>query len=137
MTLIYNTDIFQKFKAMSIQSVDELVVGETVYSNFDPEKPMPVLKIMTDFENRMRGGFVDDTSNNEDPRWVATGPGEWDRFSLHDYNVLASYNPWLLFKTQALARQCAEELEVIFEREAWDDGYDYYRNYDDRDEDEE
>lgn len=115
MALIYNEDIFRKFKDLSIKSVDELVVGETVYSNFDPEKPMPILALITDYQNGLRMERPVSNDDDNDPRWVVTGRDKWDKFSLHDYNVLASYNPWLLFKTQDLARQCAEELQVLYQ----------------------
>lgn len=111
MACVYDENIFAKFKSMSIQSVDALVIGETYYTNSNPEK-FTLRSLETGSQNSKRHGFTDRVHNEDEIGWAVYGPGEWDTMSLRDSNVGASYNPWLIFSREEDAIQCREELVV-------------------------
>lgn len=125
MACVYDETIFAKFKSMSIQSVDALVIGETYYTNSYPGK-FTFRSLETGSQNSKRHGFTDRVHNGDEIGWAVYGPGKWDTMSLRDANVGASYNPWLIFSREEDAIQCREELAVKITSDGeFDDYYDW------------
>lgn len=100
MTCIYNEEIFNKFRALAIQSEDQFVVGKTYYTN-DGQDPFVCLAIR----------------ENNIGKYIVTGTGFHDTMYLNDQNIGSHYNPWLIFENEEDAKRCNEELKVTFESE--------------------
>ena len=123
MACVYDKNVFEKFKSLSVKEVDDLVIGETYYTNSYPES-FTLLALETRKQNDKRHGFNDRTYDEDEIAWAVYGRGEWDTMSLRDSNIGASYNPWMIFAREEDAIQCREELFVKIERDDMLDDYD-------------
>lgn len=120
MALIYNEALFQEFRAKAITKVEDLVIGETYCGNC--ERPFILKEIISDKELWTRRSRLDLISNkSDDPAWIIGDDGFM--ISLHDHNIGASYNPWLIFSDKEISDQCREELTVDFQADSWYDDY--------------
>ncbi|QEP29811.1 hypothetical protein HYP99_gp013 [Sinorhizobium phage ort11] len=115
--VIYDQEIFKKFKALSIQHVSELKVGDTIYSNLTPTMGV-IAKLQTHAEHYADEG-LETSDTNPEIRWVIFEDGSAE--SLNDRNVTNSYNPWMFFKDKETMLKCREELKVGFTPEPYDD----------------
>lgn len=119
--LSYDMEIFSKFKALSVQSVGDLEVGVTYYTN--GRGSFTIAKLLTNSEEYTNEGLVWVGDDADKINWVL--PVDGYSFSLSDRNVGASYSPWLIFKDEAVACQCEKELDIRYmydpELDAWDD----------------
>jgi hypothetical protein len=125
--MMYDTKIFQKHRALAITDVKDLVVGNTYYSNGCNLKSFTIKELLTNQQC-----YALDNSNYQDPNaneigWILTEDG--NTFSLHDKNVGASYNPWLIFDTEQKMMDCIKELVIDWSSDP-DYEYDDYE-YDD------
>ena len=117
MTMNYNWDIFNKYHELAVTKQEDLVIGQTYYTNTYPEQ----ITIQKIYENdiSIRADGIDEA-------------GKETHVYLHDFNVGASYNPWMLFADKQIAKQCEEELRVPFVHDPLDDIFDRdYFDYDD------
>lgn len=125
MSITYNEEIFRKHAAKSIQSADEIKVGDTLYSNFYPAE-FTVFAILTDAEHRRRIDLDASTSDDAAPRWLQYDERDaWRSQSLHDCNIGAHYNPWLLFKNKEDCDACVAELKISFEPDPFEDPWEF------------
>lgn len=112
--MIYDREVFEKFRAIAVTDANQIEVGKTYYSNCR-RGPITVLKILTDKESRIRKELpVDETTDDEKPRWILHGVDTWDTESLWDNNIGASYNPWLLFEREEDMLRCVEEVKISY-----------------------
>jgi hypothetical protein len=124
--LIYNTEIFNSFKAKSIQNASEFEKGKTYFSNSHPGN-FVFYKLLTTDEVYRNIGSECDSAEKHSVNWILTTNGQ--HLSLRDLNIGACYNPWLVFTDEETRDQCEKELVVTFERDLEDmdsiSDYDY------------
>lgn len=120
--MIYDQDYVAAFRKLAV--TDTLIVGETYYSNSYPEQ-FTVKRLLTNTEHYKKCGLVWTHQNGDEIGWFEIENGR--SYSLRDCNINASYNPWLIFKTQTLRDSYASGLVVGYE----DDSLDYFDNVDD------
>lgn len=135
MTLIYDRDVFQKFRALAVTEVSQLVPGKTYYSNY--QSPFTFVRVLTQKEfHSLPGPFnclLSDTDDDVKPKWILAA--DESTHSLSDNNIGTSYNPWLIFEDRETAERCEGELKVTFQRDPFDYQFDDFdHHYDDRDE---
>jgi len=116
MTCVYDKDVFELFKYLAVSNVEDLVVGETYYTNYGDTPEFTVKKIVSTGEFDMMRGFSNYDETDTTPRWIVFGDDEYDYISLADYNVTASYNPWLIFKDREIRDICLDNLIINIER---------------------
>jgi hypothetical protein len=98
----YNESIFQKYRALAITEQKDLVIGRTYYTN----------SWIKQFTLR---GF---TEVGGTP-WFLHSENigdEEQQNSLHDKNIGASYNPWLVFADEATRDACVAELIITYDQ---------------------
>ena len=110
MTMIYDEEIFQKYRALAITDINDLVIGERYYTNDGYD--FTLLELISDKELYRRENFDDWFDRSDYLNWIV--PDKGYPFSLKDHNVGASYNPWLVFDTKETCDQCKEELKIEF-----------------------
>lgn len=121
--LNYDKEMFEVFRELAITDYNDLVVGQTYYTNTYPEKF--VLKdLLTYNQSSMRNGHSKCIWS--DPfkiGWILTEDGT--THSLNDKNIGASYNPWLVFDNECLAILCRKLLKVDFVEDEYDYAYSF------------
>ncbi len=136
MALEYDKDLFELvFRPLAITEVSQLEVGKTYWSNIW-EGPKVLWKVLSDREFDAHRGFI---SSHEDEgrasHWLIFEDGWYQ--STWDANIGASYNAWLIFDNEEVAKECREDMPVrIYSDDEWIDDYiwdDPYL-YDDQDE---
>lgn len=125
MALNYDRDVFEKYKALSVQNASEIEVGMTLFSNSYPEE-FTVLSIETQKQHDIRHEFELKENYKDGPAWLGYGENKFDQVSLSDRNVTSSYNPWMLFKDKETMITCREELTVSYENDPYEFDYDDY-----------
>ena len=143
----YSQEIYRYWRDRAITSADEIQVGKEYWSNSDPRHFRVLRKltyraynIMIQMEQYLKTGewnkdqleFLD----NSRPAWLLVELlqenerpyNQKTTVSLRDRNVGASYNPWLIFPSQELAKACSQELQVTFSTvdSYWEDFNDLY-----------
>lgn len=99
--ITYSQEVVDEYRKKAITDVNDLVVGNTYYSNFFGE--FVLLGILTHREHceavHMAPYGPEDTLDK--PAWflVDNGFGVGHE-SLNDNNIGASYNPWLIFEDE-------------------------------------
>lgn len=125
MPMVYDTEIYNKFRNVAITDVDQLIVGETYYSNCYPDR-FVLTRLLTNREAYRKLGLSWEGASADDIAWFETEDGQ--HYSLHDHNVTQyPYNPWMLFKTKEERDECNLYLKIIFDYDY--DDYDDYRSY--------
>jgi hypothetical protein len=111
----YNESIFQKYRARAITEQKDLVIGRTYYTT----------AWIKQFTLR---GF---TEVGGTPWYLHSENigDEEQQNSLHDRNIGASYNPWLVFADEATRDACVAEL-IITWRPQLSSRFDYYAQSD-------
>jgi len=108
----YDEELFQEFRAKAITNIAELEVGETYYSNSHPRE-FKVLGLLTEQQLHKKKKWKNrKADDNTVLKWIVTGRGAYDHYSLRDRNIGASYNPWLVFKEEADALDCRQRLKI-------------------------
>lgn len=135
--VIGNQQAYEIAKQKAIKSADELVVGETYWSNSYPKK-FKVFELLTAREfDRRRGFGISDYTQPEGFRWMLVEYEDGcsrptlSECSLMDRNCIpgTSYNPWHIFKTEDDARAMdAAEISVVCDETDYDE---YYCDYED------
>lgn len=123
----FDKNVFSNFKNFSVKTADELEIGKTYYTNSYPEKFVlrglindTMLEVSRASRNEKGNEYVASALNGvrmENPTWFIT-----DKFklhSLHDLNVGASYNPWLIFGDKDMADACKKHMKITYD----DDSY--------------
>jgi hypothetical protein len=108
--MMYDTKIFQKHRAAAITDVKDLVVGNTYYSNSHSLNCFTIKALITNQQSYALIGSNYHGENYDEIGWILTEDG--NSFSLHDKNVGASYNPWLIFDTEQKMLDCIKELVI-------------------------
>jgi len=131
--LSYDQNIFEKYKALSIQTINQLEIGKQYWTNHLP-KTFFVNELITWAEkNRREGKEPFDLGN--DLEWIvySRDDNREDYISIHDRNIGAHYNPWLIFDSEETAKNCRDELNptVAYANANYfvDDYSDFYDDY--------
>lgn len=115
----YDVEKTKLARNLAVTKLDDLVVGNIYWTNSYPtDEPLLLVALMDQEEKVRRGNY--DVEEDDIKRAKKMGK-EWavftyrrDReivFSLHDKNVLASYNPWMIFDQQ-WKLHIVEEMEL-------------------------
>ncbi len=123
MALIYNHEWHNRLREIAVTDIDDLIVGETYYSNTHPDS-FVLTGLLTNKEAYSKSGLDWDNERIADEiGWFETETGQ--HYSLSDHGVTEQpYNPWMIFKTAEERDACKALLKVEF------DGYDDYYGYD-------
>lgn len=119
----YDNEMFKAFRDLAITDASALEVGKTYYRN--DGDAFTIKELLTDrahnvwWKDRVQVDIGIDTADDTAPAWVVTTDDS--AFSLHDSNVGASYNPWLIFANEALAKACGEMLVITWPKHEYDD----------------
>ena len=131
----YSQEIYRRWRRQAITSADEIQVGEEYWSNSYPSHFRVLRKLTEHAHNIMiqmeryleTGNWNEDLLeflDNSRPAWLLVELLQENErpsnqkttvVSLRDRNVGASYNPWMIFPSQELAKACSQELQVTFE----------------------
>ncbi|MDR3572230.1 MAG: hypothetical protein P4L50_00075 [Anaerolineaceae bacterium] len=123
MTCIYDEKIFRHFRALAVTNVEDLKPGEIYYTNGHPDK-FVVDKVISEEEHDKLCEYQMPSKSAELTWIIPIGYNDYmDTISLHDFNIGASYNPWLVFKDEKTALDCREQLKVKIQGDKYD--YDY------------
>lgn len=106
----YDRKIYKKWREHAITKFEDIQIGKEYFTNTDPES-----FVITDIVTTSKVWPAISDDDGEEPRWVVYQTRGGDGFfSLFDYNVGASYNPWLIFDNEDDAITCRDELKVTF-----------------------
>lgn len=136
--MIYDRKIFDAFRALAVTDVSELVIGRRYYRN--DRSDFTLVNLLTERKHKelwLTQSGVDigiAEADDTEPAWIEAENGRI--FSLHDSNIGASYNPWLVFENENAAKACSEMLKVTYEYDWLDDWADdfYDRDFEQEDE---
>lgn len=128
-----NPETLNKFRALAIKSVDQIEVGKTYYSNAYPES-FTVTAILSkndyyrlrDMSNHVKDEDIPNRWLEYDNSW-----GGKSYLSVRDRNIGASYNPWLIFDNENLAKAANEMIRLIDEKDEGpelDEGFEHYEH---------
>lgn len=108
----FNTTWYDRFREIAVTDIDDLIVGNTYYSNSYPEK-FVLRGLMTNAEAYARKGIKwSYPSSADDIEWFETETGR--THSLRDRGVTPNpYNPWLIFRTEEERDACELMLGVM------------------------
>ena len=145
MGIRWNEEVTKQFgeSGKAITNVDDLVIGQTYFSNYNQEEFI-LLELITDAEHWKRWCKIVEIPNDIErddtkPAWfVAKKPdGEIVMQSLCDRNIGASYNPWMIFVSKEALEEYNKVQEISFEYtyldallDASSDFYDDAEDYD-------
>ena len=121
----YDNDLFYAFRQLAITSKKNLVIGETYYSNSYPEQ-FTIKKLLTNKERYKIVGLDYEESDKDKINWIVTKEDGYI-MNLSDNNIGESYNPWLIFKEEEIAKICKEKLNKTIEYDK------YYEDYSEED----
>lgn len=118
--IAFNDEAKRRFIKCAVATVEELCVGDTYYTNEHgvSSKAFLIREILpySEVYYRWRGHECKSTYDFADSLWIRISD---DLTKLPSYRSLAdlnvptnSYNPWLLFTTEAVCKQYAEEVQV-------------------------
>lgn len=140
MSLKYDQDIFDKYKSLAINNSDQLIVGQTYYSNHfrngftlkeiisGKEKWQRYLNNKTHGDKEYIQKLIQEESH--DPRWIIDIDD--NEYHLHDMNIDGGgYNPWLVFEDIKTRDECNNELVVQYRHYQpwWPDPLEYDEEY--------
>lgn len=135
--ITYDQSKVDEFRKLAVTSVEDIVVGETYYSNFFPSE-FTVAEVITYGDYWKRIGLGEHSRPDVIGYIIPTGIEEvqiGSGISLADNNVIDSYNPWMIFKDQRDAMRAKEEIEIGHDPDPVDDwDYDDYNDYYDQEE---
>lgn len=124
--MIYDQQYVDKYRALAITNVEELIVGNHYFGYGGKE--FTIVEIITYNESYARQGLVYEHKNgNELAYIVADDPHHFNAGYLKDNNIGASYNPWLIFKDRETAKEYYDGLEIDYDRS--DDDF-FYSDFD-------
>lgn len=108
MPLHYRRDMFEKWRLIAVTRKDDMRLGDTFYSNTGETFTLMAFCTMEEYLDRMglktgiRMGHV-----------AISTHGRF--YALSDFNVDASYTPWLLFRDAATCRACQISMPVTID----------------------
>lgn len=108
----FNTTWYDRFREIAVTDIDDLIVGNTYYTNCYPKK-FVLHGLMTNAEEYSRLGIEwDIPSSANNIEWFETETGR--TYSLRDKGVTQNpYNPWLIFRTEEERDACELMLGVM------------------------
>lgn len=115
----WNRNIQTKYRPFSIQTIDEIKIGDTIFTQYQSRV---IKEILTNAEKNTRIGTVPDEGRSH---WIKFGDCESHLESTMDMCIGACYNPWMVFKDEAIARAYYAELEptINYDLDEFDDYY--------------
>ena len=119
MAVSFNQEVFAAFKTLSVQSSDDLKVGETYYAFFfQSVYKYTLTEILTEREGYARRGLLTNSQNADELAWVVLNneaEGKEVTHSLQDSNIDGGgYNPYMLFRNKKIADAYASLIDVKF-----------------------
>lgn len=121
----YDKNLVEKFRALAVADAKDLVIGETYWMNdIGMLKSVVITELLTEREHNFRRGFACEAERNgEKYTWFVDENGR--TYSCRDRNIGVSYNPWMIFNNESIARAACEMITVDFARNDRDLWYDY------------
>jgi hypothetical protein len=121
--MCYHQDYVNEWRAKAITKIEELIPGETYYKEVEkrPEGvvslPIKIVRFLTTKESYQLSNTPTNLAlDDEQLLWFECEYcGKTRILSLHDNNVGASYNPWLMFKDPNDNLEYYNNLQLWFE----------------------
>ena len=129
MSLIYNEETFQKYRALAITRIDDIKIGQTYWTN--SRGMIVVVSLLTNREAYAANGLKWTGEDADEVAWIKYDGDGFNRvMALSDDNIGTSYNPWLIFESADVAKACMSELHIGFVCDDFDYFDEYYDSYD-------
>ena len=101
MACIFDRIVFETFRKKAVTDRSKLVIGKTYYTNLGMSRPAKFVVERVESEVWEKDNRV---------WWILDREGY--KHFLRDHNIGASYNPWLIFDNEEVAKECMSKLKV-------------------------
>jgi hypothetical protein len=108
--ITYDKDYVATYRLRAITTREELVVGATYYNQGGA---FTLTRLLTNRQSHAMSGLECEGSDADEVAWFSTDGTRTE--SLHDNNIGASYNPWLIFSDQATADEYYSNLTIGYD----------------------